>query len=90
MDLVFREDGVRVLDLIHVRKAWCMVKEGWVCLFLDVVVYLDGGVTSVLPCIKGVGFCEGADGFDDGGELCFGSIGLPWASAGMGSCVVGE
>ena len=48
-----------------------MVKEGWVCLCLNVVVYLDGGATSVLPCIEGVGGCEGADG----GELCFGSIG---------------
>ena len=58
--------------------------------FLDVVVYLDGGVTSVLPCIEGVGGGEGADEFDDVGELCFGSIGLPWAGVGMGSCVVGE
>ena len=67
-----------------------MVEEGWVRLFLDVVVYLDGGATSVLPCIEGVGGCEGADGFDDGGEFCFGSIGSLWAGAGMGSCVVGE
>ena len=90
MELVFREDGVRVLDLVHVWEAWCMVKEGWVCLCLDVVVYLDGGTTSVLPCIEGVGGCEGADGFDDISKLCFGSIGLPWAGACMGSCVVGE
>ena len=67
-----------------------MVKESWVCLFLYVVVYLDGGATSVLPCIEGVGGREGAYGFDDGGKLCFGSICLPWAGAGMSSCVVGE
>ena len=67
-----------------------MVKKGWVWLRLDMVVYLNGVATSVLPCIESVGGCEGADGFDDGGELCFGSIGLPWAGAGMGSCVVGE
>ena len=90
VELVFREDGVRVLDFVNVRKAWCMVKEGWVCLFLYVVVYLDGGATSVLPCIEGVGGCEGANGFDGGDELLFGSIGLPWAGAGMGSCVLGE
>ena len=90
MELGFRKNGVRVLDLVHVWKAWCVVKENWVCLFLNVVVYLDGGATSVLPCIEGVGGCEVADGFDDGGELCFRGIGLPWAGAGMGSCVVGE
>ena len=68
-----------------------MVKEGWVCLFLDVVVYLDGGATSVLSCTEGVGGREGADGFDDGSELCLGSIGSPpWAGSGMVSCVVGE
>ena len=48
---------VRVLDLVHVRNAWCVVKEGWVCLFLDVVVYLDGGAASVLQCVEGVGGC---------------------------------
>ena len=53
-------------------------------------VFLNGGASSVLPCIESVGGCEGADGFDDGGEWCFGSIGLPWAGASMGSCVVGE
>ena len=90
MELVVCEDGVRVLDLVHVREARCMVKEGWVCLFLDVVVYLDGGATSVFPCIEDVSGCEGADGFDDSGALCFGSIDLPWAGAGMGSCAVGE
>ena len=90
MELVFREDGVRVLDLVHVRKAWCMIKEGWVCLFLDVVVYLDGGATSVHPCVEGVGGCEGADDFDGGGKLRFSSIGLPWTGAGVGYCVVGE
>ena len=66
MELVFRKDGVQVLDLVHVRKAWCMVKEGWVCLCLDVVVYLKGGATSVLTGIEGVGGGEGADCFDDG------------------------
>ena len=60
------------------------------CLCLDVVVYLDGGATSVLPCVEGVDGCKGANGFDGGGELRFGSIGLPWAGAGMGACVVGE
>ena len=67
-----------------------MVKEGWVCLRLDVMVYLDGGATSVFPCIVCVGVCEGADGFDGGGELRFCSVGVPWAGAGVGSCVVGE
>ena len=60
------------------------------CLFLDVVVYLDGSAASVLPCVEGVGGCEGVNGCDDGCELCFGSIGLPWAGAGMGSCIVSE
>ena len=90
MELVFREDGVRVFDLVYVREAWCVVKEGWVCLCLDVVVYLDGGATSVLQCIEGVGGCEGADGFDGGGELRFCGVGLPWAGASVGSCIVGE
>ena len=67
-----------------------MVKEGWVCLRLDVVVYLDGGATSVFPGIECVGGCEGADGFDGGGELRFCSVGLPWAGASVGSCIVGE
>ena len=90
VELVVREDGVRVLDLVHVWEAWCMVKKGWVCLRLDMVVYLDGGATSVLPCIESVGGCEGADGFDGGGELRFCSVGVPWAGAGVGSCIVGE
>ena len=64
-----------------------MVKKGWLWLRLDMVVYLDGSAASVFPCVEGVGG-EGADGFDDGGELCFGSIGLPWA--GLSSCVIGE
>ena len=38
----------------------------------------------------GVGGCEGADGFDGGGELRFCSVGVPWAGAGVGSCIVGE
>ena len=90
VELVVREDRVRVLDFVHVRKAWCMVEEGWACLFLYVVVYLDGGATSVLPCIEGVSGCEGADGFDGGSKLRFCSIGLPWAGASVGSCVVGK
>ena len=67
-----------------------MVKKGWVCLRLDMVVYLDGGATSVLPCIESVGGREGADGFDGGGELRFCSVGVPWAGAGVDSCIVGE
>ena len=67
-----------------------MVKEGWVCLCLDMVVYSDGGATSVLPCIEGVGGCEGADGFDGGGKLRFCGDGLPWAGASVGSCIVGK
>ena len=51
-----------------------MVKKGWVCLRLNMVVYLDGGATSVLPCIESVGGCEGADGFDGGGELRFAAL----------------
>ena len=92
MELVFREDGVRVLDLVHVWESWCVIEKSWLLVVLDVVVYLDGSATSVLPCIEGVGGCKGADGFDGGGELCFGSIGLPWAGAGVGvgSCVVGK
>ena len=90
VELVVREDGVRVFDLVHVWEARGVVKEGWLCLFLDVVVDLDGGAAAVFPCIKGVGSCECADGFDDIGKLCFGSIGLPWAGACMGSCVVCE
>ena len=90
VELVFREDGVRVLDLVHVWEAWRMVKNGWVCLRLDMVVYLDGGTASVFPCIEGVGGGEGADGFDGGSELCFCGVGVPWAGTGVGSCVVGE
>ena len=67
-----------------------MVKKRWVCLRLDMVVYLDGGATSVLPCIESVGGCEGADGFDDGSELRFCGVGAPWAGAGVSSCVIGE
>ena len=52
VELVFREDGVRVIDFVHVWKAWCMVKKGWVWLRLDMVVYLNGGAASVLPCIE--------------------------------------
>ena len=33
---------------------------------------------------------EGADGFDNGCELCFGSICSPWAGACVGSGVVGK
>ena len=58
MKLVFREDGVQVFDLVHVWEAWCVVKEGWVCLFLDVVVYLNGGAAAVFPYVEGVGSCE--------------------------------
>ena len=76
--------------ILSVWEAWCMVKKGWVCLRLDVVVYLDGGATSVLPCIEGEGGCEGDDGFDGGGELRFCGIDLPWAGASVGSCIVGE
>ena len=90
MELVFREDGVRVFDLVHVREAWCMVKEGWVCLRLDRVVYLDGGAASVLLCIEGVCGGEGADCFDDGGQLRFCGIRPPWARACVGSGVVGK
>ena len=90
MELVFRENGVRVFDLVHVRESWCMVEKGWVCLALDVVVYLDGGAASVFPCVEGVGGCEGADGFDDDCELCFGGIGPPRAGACVGSGVVGK
>ena len=51
-----------------------MVRKGWVCLSLDVVVYLDGGAALLLPCVEGVRGCEGADCFDDGCELCSGSV----------------
>ena len=27
VELVFHEYGVRVLDLVHVWEAWCMVKK---------------------------------------------------------------
>ena len=46
-----REDGVRVFDFVHVGKAWGMVKEGRVCVALDLLVYLDGSTASVFPCI---------------------------------------
>jgi len=64
--------------------------EIWMCLLLYLVVYLDGGTASVFPCLEGVGGCEGADGFDDGRELRFGSICSPWAGACVGSGVVGK
>ena len=51
VELVFREDGVRVFDLVHVWEAWGVVKEGWLWLFLDVAA-------AVFPCVKGVGSCE--------------------------------
>ena len=54
-----------------------MVVEIWVWLLLYLVVYLDGGTASVFLCLEGVGGCEGADGFDDGRELRFGSICSP-------------
>ena len=90
VELVFREYGVRVFDLVHVREAWCMVKEGWVGLCMDVVVYLDGGAASVLPCIEGVGGGEGSNCFDDVSEVCLGSIRSPWVRACVGSSIVGE
>ena len=40
--------------------------------------------------VRGVGGGEGADGFDGGSELRFCGVGVPWAGAGVGSCVVGE
>ena len=67
MDLDFCEDRVKVFDLVHVRKSWCVVKEGWMLVLLDVVVYLDGSAVSVLPCIEGVGGGEGSNCFDDVG-----------------------
>ena len=67
MDLVFCEDRVRVFDLVHVRESWCMVEKGGMLVLLDVVVYLDGGASSVLPCIEGVCGGESANCFDDGG-----------------------
>jgi hypothetical protein len=67
-----------------------VVIKGWERLFLYVVVYLNGSAASVFPCAEGVGGCEGADGFDDGCELCFGGIGPPRARACVGSGVVGE
>ena len=90
MDLVFCEDRVRVFDLVHVRELWCVVKKGWMLVFLDVVVYLDGSAASVLPCIEGVGGGEGSNCFDDVGELRFGGIRPPWAGACVGSGVVGK
>ena len=90
VELVVREDGVRVLDLVHVWEAWCMVKEGWLWLRLDMVVYLDGGAAAVFPCVESVGGSEGANGFDCGSELRFCGVGAPWAGSGVGSCVIGE
>ena len=58
VELIIREDGVRVFDLIHVWEARGVVKKGWLCLFLDVVVDLDGGAAAVFPCVQGVGSCE--------------------------------
>ena len=66
MDLVFREDRVRVPNLVHVWESWCVVEEIWMLVLLDVVVYLDGGAASVLPCIECVGGGEGANYFDGG------------------------
>ena len=54
------------------------------------VVYLDGGAASVFPCVESVGGGKGADGFDSGSELRFCSVGVPWAGAGVCSCVIGE
>ena len=90
MELVFREDGVRVFNLVHVWKSWCVIIEDWVRLFLFVVVFLDGSAASVLPGAEGVGGCKGADGFDNGDELCLGCICLPRAGTCMGSGVVCE
>ena len=67
MDLVFCEDWVSVFDFVDVRESWCVVEKGWMLVLLDVVVYLDGGTVSVLPCIECVGGGEGANCFDDGG-----------------------
>ena len=67
MNLVFCEDRVRVFDIVHVQESWCLVEKSRMLVLLDVVVYLDGGAASVLPCIEGVGGGEGANCFDDGG-----------------------
>ena len=67
-----------------------MVENGWVCLALDVVVDLDGGAASVLPCVEGIGGCEGINGFDDDGELGLGGICPPWARAFVCPGVVGK
>ena len=40
------------------REAWGVVKEAWLCMFLDAVVDLDGGSAAVFPCVQGVGSCE--------------------------------
>ena len=90
MDLVFCEDWVSVFDCVLVRESWCVVKESWVLVFLDVVVYLDGSAASVLPCIESVGGGEGSNCFDDVGELCLDSVRVPWAGACVGSSIVGE
>ena len=55
MELFFCEDGVRVFDLVHVREAWCVVKEAWLCMCLNAVVDLDGGAAAVFPCVQSVG-----------------------------------
>ena len=57
-----------------------MVVKSWLCLLLYVMVYLDGGTASVFPCLEGVGGCEGANRFDDGRELRFGSICSLWVA----------
>ena len=67
-----------------------MVKEAWLCMFLDAVVDLDGGAAAVFPCVESVGGSEGANGFDCGSELRFCGVGVPWSGAGVGSCVIGE
>ena len=90
MELVFGEDWVGVFDFVHVRESWCMIEESWVLVFLEVMVYLDGGAAPVLPCIEDVGGGEGSNCFDDVGKLCLGSIRSPWARACVGSSIVGE
>ena len=87
--MVFGEDWVGVFDFVHVLESWCMIKESWLLVVLDVVVYLDGGAAPVLPCVEGVGGGEGSNCFDDVGELCLGSVCSPWARACVGSSIVG-
>ena len=50
VELVFCEDGVRVFDFVHMLEAWGVVKEGWLCLFLYVVVNLDDGAAARRRC----------------------------------------